>query len=165
MDVVGEEWLTTGQAAKIASRDIRTVRRWIDEGRLKARVSPGGHRQVALTSLLNLQQPARSRRRRPRRGTAIADPVSAIGEWADITLDWDLWSPPPGLTRQQIANLVEHIDEVTRCLEELRNTATEHLDASAPERSSDFDDWLNSLPVPNQHSKAVGSTAQTHSPT
>lgn len=147
MDVVGEEWLTTGQAAKIASRDIRTVRRWIDNGQLKARVSPGGHRQVALSSLVKLHQPARARRRLPRRGAAVADPVISLGEWADLTLDWDGWRPPQELAPQHLDRLIEHIDEVSRCLDELRRAALDAVEATPPQRSSEFDDWLNSLPV------------------
>lgn len=47
-DTDGENWVTTGEAAKALGRSSSSIRRWADEGLIKMRVSPGGHRQVLL---------------------------------------------------------------------------------------------------------------------
>ena len=90
MDVSEETWLTTGEAAKIAYRDIRTVRRWADTGIIRSRISPGGHRQIAQSSLLQAQ-PAPGRRARSRAPTMSPD--EALPQWAAVAADWYGWSP------------------------------------------------------------------------
>jgi hypothetical protein len=148
MDVTEEEWLTTGQAAKIAARDIRTIRRWIDTAQLKARISPGGHRQVALSSLLAIQQPAGDRRRRTRRGGPLITPLDCLADWADLTLDWSGWKPPAATTRRDLDALIDHIDDVRRSLDDARATALEAaLQPTAAGEGSEILDWLKDLPT------------------
>lgn len=146
MDVSEEEWLTTGQAAKIAARDIRTIRRWIDDGQLKARVSPGGHRQVALSSLIALQQPAQARRRRARRGGPLVTPLDCLDEWADLTLDWSGWKPPAGTPVGQLDELIGHIDDIRRSLDDAREAALKATAESPAGEGSEVLDWLKTLP-------------------
>ena len=145
MDVTSEEWLTTGQAARIAGRDIRTIRRWMDEGLVNGRVSPGGHRQVALSSLLEAQQPARARGRRRRRGQAQISPLDCLAEWSDTTLDWSGWRPAPTVTAGTLRELISHIDDVRGALDRVHGTVTDAVkDAPAGE---DILGWLKTLPV------------------
>lgn len=40
-------WLTTRQAAYLLKVSIRTVQTWVDTGKIKAIVTPGGHRRIA----------------------------------------------------------------------------------------------------------------------
>jgi hypothetical protein len=147
MDVIEEEWLTTGQAAKVASRDIRTIRRWTDAGQLKARISPGGHRQVALSSLLALQQPAEARRRQQRRGGPLVTPLDCLDDWADVTLDWTGWTPPVRTSQRDLDALIDHIDDVRRSLDAVRKAALEAATRSAAVgEGSEVLDWLKTLP-------------------
>ena len=147
MDVTEEEWLTTGQAAKVASRDIRTIRRWTDTGQLKARISPGGHRQVALSSLLALQQPAEARRRQQRRGGPLVTPLDCLGDWADVTLDWTGWTPPLGTPQRNLDALMDHLDDVRRSLDAVREAALQAATRSAAiGEGSEVLDWLKTLP-------------------
>lgn len=40
------EYLTIGTAAKLSGYSIKTLRRWADEGKVRAERSPGGHRLI-----------------------------------------------------------------------------------------------------------------------
>jgi DNA binding domain, excisionase family len=40
-------WLTTRQAAYLLKVSIRTVQIWVDIGKIKAIITPGGHRRIA----------------------------------------------------------------------------------------------------------------------
>lgn len=150
MDVTQEEWLTTGQAAKIAARDIRTIRRWIDEGRLKARISPGGHRQIALSSLVEIQRPA-SRRTAPRRrrGGGRVLPPECLPQWADVIIDWPGWTPAVTTSSNQLRDMVDQIDDVHNALTVAREALLQVLDASSrpEEGGTSVLDWLRSLPA------------------
>ena len=157
MDVTEEEWLTTGQAAKVASRDIRTIRRWTDTGQLKARISPGGHRQVALSSLLALQQPAEARKRHKRRGGPLVTPLDCLVDWADVTLDWRGWTPPAGTPRRDLDALIDHIDDLRRSLDEVRAEALRAATRSAAVgEGSEALNWLKTLPSTRPRKKDTG---------
>jgi excisionase family DNA binding protein len=45
------EWLTLGQAAKFLGVAQSTIRKWSDQGRVRAFYTPGGHRRFRLTDL------------------------------------------------------------------------------------------------------------------
>lgn len=46
-----EEWLTTGQAAKLLSVSISTVARYVEQGKLRARRLPSGHLRIPRSSV------------------------------------------------------------------------------------------------------------------
>ena len=149
MDVHEEEWLTTGQAAKVAARDIRTIRRWVEEGRLKARVSPGGHRQIALSSLLEAQQPTRgSSRRRRRRGQGRVLPSECLDAWADVAADWGTWRPPPTTGEAALREMIGWVEDVRQALDDVYEALADALTTS-PEESPEQQgvlDWLRTMP-------------------
>ena len=43
--------LTTREAANLLSASVRTIQLWVEDGRLKAWKTPGGHRRVLRTSV------------------------------------------------------------------------------------------------------------------
>jgi excisionase family DNA binding protein len=45
------ETLTTRETAKLLSASVRTIQLWVEDGRLKAWKTPGGHRRVLRTSV------------------------------------------------------------------------------------------------------------------
>ena len=57
------EWLSLGPASRLVGVDPDTLRRWADDGRVRAFATPGGHRRFATEDLQRLVQ-ARSPRRR-----------------------------------------------------------------------------------------------------
>lgn len=56
-------WLSLGPASRLVGVDPDTLRRWADDGRVRAFATPGGHRRFATDDLQRLVQ-ARSPRRR-----------------------------------------------------------------------------------------------------
>ena len=57
-------FLSIQDAATLAHRDERTIRRWIAEGRLDEYRTPSGQRLVLLTDVTALEASMRSRRQR-----------------------------------------------------------------------------------------------------
>ena len=56
------DWLSLGPASRILGVDPDTLRRWADEGRVRAYSTPGGHRRFMkadLTRIVTSRQPAR----------------------------------------------------------------------------------------------------------
>jgi len=99
LDVTEETWLTVGQASKIAQRDPRTIRSWADNGIIRARVSPGGHRQIPLSDLLAAQP---TQRRSPSATTRAVPPADVIPNWADVAA---AWYGPDAVSRMSAAAL------------------------------------------------------------
>lgn len=52
---------TTGTAAKELGVRSETVRRWINSGKLKSFVTPGGHRRISADEIERLKQTGTSR--------------------------------------------------------------------------------------------------------
>lgn len=50
----GDRWLTLGQACRVLGVDESTLRRWADNGHVRAFRTPGGHRRFAETELREL---------------------------------------------------------------------------------------------------------------
>ena len=50
------EWISVAAAARILQRSPRTIRRWVDEGRLEARQlrQPGGWVEISVESVENV---------------------------------------------------------------------------------------------------------------
>jgi hypothetical protein len=49
-------WLSLGPASDLVGVDPDTLRRWADEGKVEAFITPGGHRRFALSSLQRIQR-------------------------------------------------------------------------------------------------------------
>ncbi len=49
-----QEWLTLGQAARYLGVAQSTIRRWADDGRVRAFYTPGRHRRFRLADLEQL---------------------------------------------------------------------------------------------------------------
>jgi excisionase family DNA binding protein len=49
-----QEWLTLGQAARFLGVAESTIRRWADDGRVRAFYTPGRHRRFRLADLQEL---------------------------------------------------------------------------------------------------------------
>ena len=114
MDVVEETWLTTGEAAKVASRDPRTIRSWADNGIIRSRTSPGGHRQIALSSLLQAQ-PGPGKRRSTR--APVADPDEVLGKWAEVAGEWVGWHPGPTDAESVLESVIVSVADLRSALD------------------------------------------------
>jgi putative resolvase len=49
--VADQQWLTLGEAARYLGVAQSTIRRWADEGRVRAFYTPGRHRRFRLADL------------------------------------------------------------------------------------------------------------------
>ena len=45
------DWLSLGPASRLLGVDPDTLRRWADDGRIRAYATPGGHRRFSRTDL------------------------------------------------------------------------------------------------------------------
>lgn len=121
-----ERWLNVGEAARWSGRDPSTIRRWADEGKVLARRSPGGHRQIALSSLIGGHD-------RPitggpiTGGDASAPPHHVLAKWAAVTEGWVGWSPPQHLSDDDLAELQVTVADVRRALDRMDDTIAEVL--------------------------------------
>lgn len=99
-----EHWVGIGAAAREASVDPSTMRRWADAGKVRARVTPGGTRQISMTSLQSGYRRETAARRSPgprkRRETVgpvpdaeHAPPETAIPYLAASAESWSRWTP------------------------------------------------------------------------
>jgi hypothetical protein len=124
VDVSDETWLTTGEAAKIAYRDIRTVRRWADTGIIRSRTSPGGHRQIALSSLLQAQPPPgqRARSRAP-----TISPDEALPQWAAAAADWYGWSPDLHDSSRNLESLIINAQDLAASIRDVQQAIHSEL--------------------------------------
>lgn len=68
-----DEWLRLGPASRMLGVDPDTLRRWADDGRVRAYATPGGHRRFAQADLARLAATRRASRR----------PLSLLGTTTD----------------------------------------------------------------------------------
>lgn len=123
-----ERWVRIREAARIASVDPRTIRRWADTGRIRARLTPGGHRQVSVEGLGQAYSPA-DRSRRTAGEVAEVDPSVALSEWAASAALWRFWRVPRRLGEDALVELRLDVDSVRRSLGDLEAIITDELRA------------------------------------
>lgn len=67
------DWLSLGPASRFLGVDPDTLRRWADDGRVRAYATPGGHRRFSQSDLERISEGRRPKRR----------PLSALGATSD----------------------------------------------------------------------------------
>jgi hypothetical protein len=121
-----ERWVRIREAARIASVDPRTIRRWADTGRIRARVTPGGHRQVSVEGLGQAYKPAQ-RSARAGRNPSEVDPDDAIPDWAGTAALWRSWRPGGRLSDDALAELRLDVESLRRSLADVEEVVTQEL--------------------------------------
>jgi excisionase family DNA binding protein len=119
-----DRWVRIREAARLAGVDPRTIRRWADTGRIPARVTPGGQRQISVAGLGASYSPGK---RVVERHPLVIDPDVAVPEWSATCALWYMWHPPRRLSDDEIANLRGDVRRVRTALEDLARTLTEEL--------------------------------------
>ncbi len=120
----GDRWVPVREAARLANVDPRTIRRWADSGRIPARVTPGGHRQISVSGLGASYSPAK----RDRNIDPVAvDPDVAVPQWVATSLIWHTWRPPRRLSEDEIALLRMDVRRLSSALEDLTESLTDEL--------------------------------------
>jgi hypothetical protein len=153
--VIEETWLTTGEAAKIAYRDIRTVRRWADTGIIRSRISPGGHRQIALSTLLQAQ-PAPGRRISSR--APSVPPDEALPQWAAVAGEWCVWKPNPTDSEALLETLLAHVRDLGESLRDVEQAIRTEFHERDEDISND-NHWPPPSPAASMTSAAPGSSS------
>jgi excisionase family DNA binding protein len=119
-----DRWVRVREAARVAGVDPRTIRRWADTGRIPARVTPGGQRQISLAGLGASYSPGR---RAVERDPLAVDPDVAVPEWSATCALWHIWRPPRRLSDDDIATLRSDVRHLEAALRDLESTLTEEL--------------------------------------
>jgi excisionase family DNA binding protein len=86
------DWLTLGRAAKYLGMAQSTIRKWSDDGRLRAFYTPGGHRRyrrVDLDHFLEQGASAASRKGEGRRLILIVDDDARLREFVRVNLEME----------------------------------------------------------------------------
>ena len=86
------DWLTLGRAAKYLGMAQSTIRKWSDDGRLRAFYTPGGHRRyrrVDLDAFLEQGASAVSRKGDGRRLILIVDDDDRLREFVRVNLEME----------------------------------------------------------------------------
>lgn len=111
-----DRWLSVREAARRASVDPRTIRRWADIGQIRARRTPGGHRQISLSGLAD----AYSAPRKDPSPSVSVDPATAVPQWTAQVALWHLWTPPRRITDDELTDLRLDVEACERALQDLR---------------------------------------------
>ena len=86
------DWLTLGRAAKYLGMAQSTIRKWSDDGRLRAFYTPGGHRRyrrVDLDQFLERGASTASRRVEGQRVILIVDDDDRLREFVRVNLEME----------------------------------------------------------------------------
>jgi excisionase family DNA binding protein len=86
------DWLTLGRAAKYLGMAQSTIRKWSDDGRLRAFYTPGGHRRyrrVDLDAFLEQGASSASRRGEGQRLILIVDDDDRLREFVRVNLEME----------------------------------------------------------------------------
>lgn len=131
MEDAAETWLTVGEAMRLAGvRDKRTVHAWCDSGRVVSMRTPGNHRRIAASSLALVQRSANQTRFH----TVRADPLVAVGEWYEASIEWDTWHAPPQVASARLEQLVGDLRELRRTFDRLEASVLGDLDRRSETR-------------------------------
>lgn len=122
-----ETWLSMKAAAEVAGVDPRTVRRWVDRGKVEGRVTPGGTRRVARSSLVAaIKRETFARRdREPGAGVGAA-PEVAVRYLAAVTAGWDTWDPRY-LPEAEATALLHQVEDMINALQNVRDTLNDDI--------------------------------------
>lgn len=129
--VVVEPWVSIGQAARLAHVHPSTVRRWADAQKVRSRVTPGGHRQIATDSLLvgfERETATRSTKTAADQpaSTPTTDPYSSIVHLAEMAEDWTRWNPSR-MSEKRLATLTEAATKLIDAISDVAGTAEDEL--------------------------------------
>lgn len=141
----GEEWITVGQASRIAQVDPSTIRRWTDRGRVRGRVSPGGTRQVSLRSLKAAFERATAAKQHevsartgdpgPDPMVEAADPYSALVYLAEASPQWRSWTPDRRSSSSRLDALLRAATQVRDAIDDIIGVVDDELrDRAAEDR-------------------------------
>lgn len=119
-----ERWLSVREAARRAAVDPRTIRRWADTGQIRARRTPGGHRQISLSGLADAYAVPSRRAVSP---SVTVDPPVAVPQWTAQAALWHLWTPPRRMTDDELTELRLDVEACARSLQDLRMVIAEEL--------------------------------------
>lgn len=136
-------WLTVGDAARRANVDPRTIRRWADTQRVRSRVTPGGHRQISLSGLVEQFDQAtnlKHSRHAPTNPFDTQTPDQVVPVLADSALTWSHWQPPRTLTDDALAQLRMDLRSLVDTLSEVDAVITDEL-AARDARATPDNPW------------------------
>ena len=136
-----DRWLTVREAARRASVDPRTIRRWADTGQVRARRTPGGHRQISLSGLGDAYS---ARSRTPSVLPLPVDTLTAVPQWAAQAAMWHIWTPPRRLSDDDLAELRLDLEACRRALDDVNAVLTEEL-RRRDDAASATDSWHERL--------------------
>ena len=134
------------EAARRASVDPRTIRRWADTGQVQGRRTPGGHRQISLSGL---EAAYSSASRRPGHTYVDQDPADAIPDWTSSASVWMHWRPPRRLSDHDLAPLRLDIAICRRALDAVEDAITlelHHRDEETPDEKDRIAEWDSDSP-------------------
>ncbi len=119
-----EQWVRVREAARVASVDPRTIRRWADSGRIRARLTAGGHRQISLDGLRDAYSAAKR--------SANPDPVgispdAAVPSWAATSSLWHSWRPSRRLSDDDLVGIRLDLNRLTDAIADLEVVITDEL--------------------------------------
>lgn len=133
-----DQWLSVREAARRAAVDPRTIRRWADTGQIRARRTPGGHRQISLSGLGTAYSSAG---RRPATEAVDLDPVLEIPRWGSQAAFWTLWQPTRRHTDDELSELRVDIDDCRRALSAIEIAISAELRRRDDAATSSDEDW------------------------
>lgn len=125
-----DTWVSVTTAAKEARVDQRTIRRWADERRVRARVTPGGTRQISLQSLRSgFERETAARRSRNGLSADVerAAPDVAILYLARAADTWGGWKPRSIRTEAKCFALLEALRTLIPALEWVQGELEEEI--------------------------------------
>lgn len=135
-----EAWLSVGQAARIAQVDPSTIRRWADRQLVLARVTPGGTRQIARSSLKTGFDRETSARVVVSNGGASGagpDPYTAVVHLARSGGSWRGWRPNV-LDTERLEELRQAIDTLEDNLADIADAIDYELHVRDEQLSNDL---------------------------
>ena len=132
-----DTWMGVGEAARMARVDPSTVRRWADSGRVRARVTPGGTRQISRSSLRSgyeretvARRTANATGKSPRSGPDPAGehtpPETAVPYLAAAAETWSRWTPRH-LSARRLEQLSHAIAGLRDALDDIEGAVADEL--------------------------------------